>query len=157
MNNELIQRYEEGARELRAAVAELTREEFCAYPVPGTWSIQQMVVHLLDTEMILTERMKRTIAEENPTLMSFDETAWVKNLHYEEWSAEDAVAIIQLIRRNFAKVLKKLPETALDRMGSHSEKGPMALRQMLEMVSKHAAHHLNFVNEKRTILEKQRT
>jgi uncharacterized damage-inducible protein DinB len=157
MNNDLIQRYEEGAGELTSAVAGLTRNEFLALPIPGTWSIQQIVIHVLDADLVVTDRMKRTIAEENPTLMSFDESAWVKNLHYDEWSADDAVTIFELNRRNFAKLLRKLPEAAFERVGTHSEKGPMTLRQMIEMITSHARHHLKFVKDKRTILDKQRT
>ena len=74
MNNQLIEDYEKGVDSLRMAVRGLSREDLLAHPVAGMWSIQQIVIHLLDSDLILADRMKRVIAEENPTLIGFNET-----------------------------------------------------------------------------------
>src|SRR5579864_484422 len=102
MNRQLIEEYAKGGDSLRMAVRGLAREDLLAFPVPGTWSIQQIVIHLVDSDLILADRMKRIIAEENPTLIGFDETKFAKNLFYDEQSVEDAITIFDINRRNFA-------------------------------------------------------
>ena len=154
MNRELIEEYLKGGDSLRMAVRGLAREDLLAFPVPGTWSIQQIVLHLMDSDLILADRMKRVIAEENPTLVGFDETKFVANLHYDEQSADDAVTILDLNRQNFAKVLRKLPDSAFQRTGTHSERGPMRLADLLAGAVKHLQHHLKFIVEKREKLGK---
>src|SRR5947207_3326719 len=92
----LIDEYEGGGEQLALAIRGLTREDLLALPAPdapkevGKWSIQQVVLHLMDSDLIAADRMKRVIAEDNPTLIGFDETRFAQNLFYEEQSAEDA-------------------------------------------------------------------
>lgn len=152
MDAGLIDQYEKGGDDLRMAVRGLRREDLLAYPVPGTWSIQEIVIHLADSELILADRMKRIIAEDNPQLLGFDESRFVRNLFYNEQSADDAVTLFEVNRRNFARVLKKLPDAAFNRIGTHNQRGPMTLVALLEMSVKHLKHHMEFIVSKREML-----
>jgi uncharacterized damage-inducible protein DinB len=154
MDRSLIDQYEKGGDDLRMAVRGLQREDLLAYPVPGTWSIQEIVIHLADSDLISADRMKRIIAEENPSLIGFDETRFVKNLFYNEQSVDDAVTIFELNRRNFARVLKKLPDAAFERVGTHNERGTVTLATMLAGSVKHLKHHMEFIVSKREKLGK---
>lgn len=154
MNRAIIDDYEKGGEELRLAVKGLEPADLLAVPVPGTWSIQQIVLHLLDSDLILADRMKRVIAEDNPSLIGFDESKFAQNLYYDQQSVEDAVTIVDLNRRNFARVLRKLPDGAFDRTGTHNERGPMTLSDLLNGAVKHLQHHLKFVVDKREKLGK---
>jgi uncharacterized damage-inducible protein DinB len=145
----LIEEYSTGGATLGRAVAGMKQDELLAYPVPGTWSIQEIILHLMDSEMVFADRMKRVIAEENATLLAFDETQFAKNLFYNDQSAEDAVTLIDLTRRNLSRVLKKLPAEAFDRIGTHSQRGPLKLSDIIELANKHLKHHLGFIIDKR--------
>lgn len=155
MNRSTIEEYEAGAQKLAQAIRGLTREDLLAFPVPGTWSIQQIVLHLADCEQVYADRMKRIIAEENPTLQGFDQNKWVAGLFYEEQSAEDAVALVELTRRQMARVLRSLPEEAFERSGTHSEYGVRSLAQLVDGACKHLDHHLKFVHQKRAAMGKE--
>ena len=154
MDRSLIDQYEKGADDLRMAIRGLQREDLLAYPVPGTWSIQEIVIHLMDSDLISADRMKRIIAEDNPALIGFDESRFVKNLFCQEQSADDAVTIFELNRRTFSRVLKKLPDSAFDRIGTHNERGPLTLAAMLQGSVKHLKHHMEFIVSKREKLGK---
>lgn len=71
----LIDRYSAGGAILAYAVAGLTVEQETAQPGPGAWSMAQLAAHLLDSDLVYADRMKRVIAEEEPTLLAFDENA----------------------------------------------------------------------------------
>ena len=98
--------------------------------------------------------MKRIIAMEKPLLMGYDETAFAKNLFYEEQSAQDAVKILDLSFKNFARVMRKLPDEAFARQGVHNERGLITLEAYLTHMVAHLDHHLKFVVEKRKVLER---
>src|ERR1700733_6868945 len=100
-HNELIEQYSRGGEKIATAVHGLIREDLLAFPVPGTWSIQQIVIHVMDSDLIATDRMKRMIAEDNPTLIGYDETRFSKSLYYNIQPAADAVAILDLNRKLF--------------------------------------------------------
>jgi len=155
MNDQTIDRYERGGQILHDAIAGLSREQLLAHPVPGTWSIQEIVIHLMDADLIAIDRMKRMIAMENPLLVGYDEAAFSKKLAYDQQSPADAVTILDLGFRNFAKVLRTLPPDAWTRQGTHNERGPVTLGDYLQSMIKHMDHHLKFVKEKRAMVEKK--
>lgn len=149
MDRSLIEQYAEGGTELGAAIRGLLREDLLAFPVPGTWSIQQIVLHVVDSDLIFSDRMKFVIAMDNPPLIGFDESRFASNLFYAEQSAEDAVALFELNRRNTARILRKLPDAAFARAGVHSERGPITLADLVQSAVNHLAHHMKFIVSKR--------
>jgi len=154
MNRELIEQYAGGGRKLSQSIAGLTHEQLLAVPIPGKWSTHQVVIHLADGEASFADRIRRIIAMDNPVLLAWDENQFLKNLHYEQQSAEDAVTMIDLTRRQLAKVLKALPEEAFARFGQHSERGKQTLEEVIGFANWHLDHHLKFIAEKREKLGK---
>ncbi|MEI8194638.1 MAG: DinB family protein, partial [Phycisphaerae bacterium] len=67
MIKDMIEEYLRGGGKLGDAIQGLAPADFQATPVPGAWSIQQIVLHLMDSDLVASDRMKRIIAEENPT------------------------------------------------------------------------------------------
>jgi hypothetical protein len=52
----LIDAYLTGIESLSPVVEGLSPEQLKSYPVPGTWSILEVVCHLADTEALFAER-----------------------------------------------------------------------------------------------------
>jgi uncharacterized damage-inducible protein DinB len=140
--------YLAGAASLRAAVAGMTREQQVARPVPGKWSTLEVVCHLADFEPIMADRMKRIIALDRPQLLAADENLYAKALAYHERDLEEEVTLIETTRRQLARILRTLPESAADRIGIHSERGPKTLAELITVATNHVAHHLPFIAEK---------
>jgi hypothetical protein len=153
-DEKLIHEYEIGGEKLRNAVKGLLPQDLLAYPVPGTWSIQEIVIHLMDSDLIATDRMKRIIAMEHPQLIAFHESLFIEKLFPAEQNVDDAVTIFDLNRRMFAKVLRKLAPDAWDRSGHHNERGNVTLYEMLKLYVWHLDHHLKFIVDKREKLGK---
>ena len=159
MNSELIDHYAAGGEKLSLAIRGLTREDLLAVPAAdanvGKWSIQQVVVHVMDSELICSDRLKRMIAEDNPTLIGYDENKFVRNLFYDEQPADQAVQIVDLNRKLFANVLRRLPAAALERKGTHNERGVITVAGYLRSTVDHLEHHLKFIHSKRAHMGKE--
>lgn len=154
MDRDQIEQYADGGRKLEMALRGLTAEDMDAAPGPGEWSTHQVVIHLADAEAALADRIRRLIATDEPTLHAWDENAFMANLHYGEQSAADAVTLIEVTRRQVARVLRKLPDAAFDRTGTHTETGKLTLGQVVEKANGHLHHHLKFIADKRERLGK---
>jgi uncharacterized damage-inducible protein DinB len=154
VDRELIEKYAAGGDVPARVIKGLSREQLLAFPVPGTWSIQQIILHLMDSDLIAADRMKRVAAEDHPTLIGYNETAFAKNLAYEEVSAQDAAEIFRLNRQMTAELMRRLPDAAFKRTGFHNERGEVTLEQLLETYTGHLDHHVKFIKEKRKLLGK---
>jgi hypothetical protein len=154
MNRALIKSFAAGGEVLRQAVQGLSREDLLARPGPGDWSIQELVIHVVDSDSIAIDRMKRILTEDNPPLLYADETAYNDRLFPEEQSIEDAVTLFDVGRRQWARVLRQLPDAAFARQGTHNRRGVLTLGEMVEGYIKHLEHHLVFLRAKRDRLGK---
>jgi uncharacterized damage-inducible protein DinB len=154
MNRAMIDKFEAGPANLRRAVAGLTPDEIKARPGPGKWSIQEIVIHLVDSDEIAIDRMKRMLIEDNPTLLYADETAYIDRLFPHEQSLDDALTMFEVGRRQFARVLRKLPDAAFERHGTHNKKGRVTVGEMVQSYAKHIDDHMKFLLGKREKLGK---
>lgn len=154
MDRKIIEEYVACLQRLRQAVSGLTQEDLKARPGPGDWSILENVVHLADSDAISIDRMKRMLSEDNPTLLYADETAYVDRLFTHDQSLEDSLIALEVGRRQFARVLRKLPDDAFERQGIHNRRGAVRVGEMVKDYVEHVDHHLKFINEKRKRLGK---
>ena len=154
MDRSLIDAYEAAPARLRRAVQGLSREELTARPGPGKWSILEVVVHLADSDAISIDRMKRILCDDNPPLLYADETAYVDRLFTHDQDLEDALVLLEVGRRQWARVLRKLPDAAFDRTGNHNRRGAVTLGGMVATYIAHIDDHLKFVVGKRANLGK---
>ena len=149
MDRSLIETYAAGAPKLRASIKGLSREQLTAFPVPGTWSIAQIVVHVWDSDAAATHRMKRIAAEETPLIIAYDETAFTKTLHYHDMDLDRVCTLFELNREHTAEMLRLLPDEAFDRKGVHNQRGFLTLGGLVRGYVEHLEHHLGFVERKR--------
>ena len=149
---QLIDDYLAGPTALRKAVTGLTPEQLRVRPVAGKWSTLEVVCHLVDFDPIYADRMKRIIAEDNPQLLGASEVKFAAALAYQQRDIEEGLTIIEKTRQQMARILRTLPASALQRPGTHNERGPQTLEKMLTTAINHIPHHLKFIDEKRKAL-----
>jgi hypothetical protein len=147
-----IDDYLAGPAILRAAVAGLTRQQLLARPVPGKWSTLEVVCHLCDFELVYADRIKRVVAEDEPTLLRGDPGRFAERLAYEERDLGEELTLIELVRGQVARILRTLTPEDFQRRGIHSESGPLTLETLLQQITGHIPHHVRFIQEKRRAL-----
>ncbi|MBZ5590905.1 MAG: DinB family protein [Acidobacteriia bacterium] len=138
---ETLERFRRGPELLAVVLTGVYGEETDFTPAPGKWSIRQIVAHLADGELVGAHRFRQVIAEDNPTLIAFDQDAWVANLDYARRQPKQSLESFRRVRAENYELLKALPETAFERKGMHSERGALTLLQMLEYFADHAESH----------------
>jgi uncharacterized damage-inducible protein DinB len=151
-DRQAVERYVAGAPVPAHSIQGLSHEQLNALPVPRTWSIQQIVLHLMDTDLIAAYRIKRIIAEEKPALDLYDENAFAVRLHYDKLEAKAAAEIFRLNRILTGQLLHELPDEAFRRMGLHQEMGEMSVSLFVRLYVKHVEHHMRFVTQKLELL-----
>jgi hypothetical protein len=148
----LIGQYLAGPGLLRRAIAGMTRGQLLARPIPGKWSTQEVVCHLADYEPIYADRMKRVIALQGPELLQGDPGLFAARLAYDHRDVEEELALVELARKQMARILRALKPEDFQRRGLHSRDGALTLEDLLQRVTAHIPHHVRFIEAKRRAL-----
>ena len=148
----ILSRFEAGGPLLVQATSNLSPDQCREHPIPGTWSVAELVAHVLDSDLVFADRMKRIIAEESPALTAFDEHAWIDKLLSNDMPVEEAAILFAANRKWMSRILKSQDESAFARIGMHSEKGRQTLAEVLVYATNHLDHHLKFLYAKRAKL-----
>lgn len=109
-------------------------------------------VHLLDSDLASTHRMRRIVAEECPLLVSYDENAFISKLPSSEADLAEVLDLFEANRRFTARWLRALPPEAFARAGVHTQRGKVTLLEIAQIYANHVDHHLAFVAQKRRSL-----
>ena len=150
---ELIAVYEQGIEDLRSAVAGMTSEQVLARPISGKWSTQEVVGHIADSEVFMSDRIVRTIAMDRPLLMNADDQCYIERLNYQGFDLNEELDLLTALRRHVVRILRMQPAEAWQRTAVHSESGLVTLRQLVLQSVRHLRHHLPFIAEKQAALK----
>jgi uncharacterized damage-inducible protein DinB len=147
--NKLIEQYLDGPRQLRDAIAGMTDTQMNAAPVPGKWSTRQVICHIADFEPVYADRMKRAVAENEPTIFGGDPDAFAACLAYDQRDIDEELQLIESVRKHVARILQTLKPDDFQRTVKYSESGPITLEKLLTNITNHIPHHIKFIQEKR--------
>jgi hypothetical protein len=143
----LLERFRRGPELLAVVLTGVFGEEEDFVAAPGKWSVRQIVAHLADAELVGAHRFRQVIAEDNPTLIGYDQDKWTANLDYPRRKPKTSLETFRRIRGENYELLKGLPEEAFERAGNHTERGRETLRQLLEGYAGHAESHARQLQE----------
>ncbi len=151
-SHELIDRYAAGGPLLAYALTGLAAEHYKARPGPGVWSLGELVTHLVDSDVVGSDRMKRVIAEPGPILLAYDQDAWIARLGGDDLDPAEAVALFAANRRWTTSILRRVDEADFARFGDHTERGRETLAHLITGYVRHLDDHLRFLYAKRANL-----
>ena len=152
---DLLERFRRGAELLAVATTGAAGPELDFKP-EGKWSVRQIVCHLADTEGALVMRLRQLIAEENPTLIAFDQDAWAEKLDYSKRKISQALEMFRVIRAANYEILKDLPEETFARTGTHNKRGTISLRDMVRLHAEHPESHVKQIQAVRAAYKEHR-
>ncbi len=149
MDRSKIELYANGGAELVKAYWGMNIAELNAKQPDGSWTLHQIAIHMLDSDLIGSDRMKRIACMDNPLLCGYDETAFSNLPGSDQLNAFAACDMFQKNRAMTATLLRALPDVAFQRTGIHTESGKVSLAEMVEKYIHHLEHHLVFIAKKR--------
>ena len=112
----------------------------------------EVICHLADFEIVYADRIKRVIAENEPTMFGGDPDVFAARLGYHQRNPEDELLLIELIRKQVSGILRTLRPEDFQRRGIHSESGPLTLETLVTRITGHIPHHVRSIEEKRKVL-----
>ncbi len=125
-----------------AMIKGLTPRQLAKKPKPDKWSIQEIVTHLTETDMVMCCRARWIAFEAKPTLVPFDQEKWSKGWAREKEPFGETLARLKLLRKSQVRLFKSLPKADFRRTGNHLERGIVTLKEQMETAAGHDLNHL---------------
>jgi hypothetical protein len=142
------------ADDLREETAGLNEDKFRRPEAPGKWSIFEVLRHLADTEIAIGWRLRMVIAQDQPSIVGFDQDAWSVHLGALYPDVRTMIEQIAFLRERHVTLLRSLTPTQWERVGHHSERGPESLSLMARLYAGHDLTHLRQIARIRAALGK---
>jgi uncharacterized damage-inducible protein DinB len=142
----LLDRFGKAPEAVAEKVRNLSKEQMTYRPFPEAWTIHEHLVHMADSELNGSVRLRKILAESGVAVDVFDQEKWVASLNYHRQPAERALALFRLLREIALDLLRAAPEAAWDANHIlHPERGKVSLRDWLAIYVEHSDTHLHYI------------
>jgi hypothetical protein len=128
------------------AIAGLDATQLRTLEAPGKWSINHVLRHLADSEVVWGWRLRLILAHDRPTLTGYDQDLWADRLHYADADAADSLDAMRVLRRDNLLLLERATPADLQRVGVHAERGEESAGYLMRLYAGHDLLHLNQID-----------
>ena len=119
-------------------------------PKEESWCLDDIIMHIVDTEIQSYVRLISILAEKNPNISNFDEKQWASLGRKVDIST--ARNVVRFIRSEILRASSKFTGSDLQhRFGIHSVRGPESFVTLSEIYEKHIDSH---IKQAKRIIEK---
>jgi hypothetical protein len=144
----LFERFRTGYDDVVGALDGITSEELDRRPPGSDWTAREIAHHLADSEATAYVRLRRLIAEDNPTIIGYDEEEFARRLHYDR-PIEPSLAVLAAVRTASLQLLESLTPEEWERAGTHTDSGPYSVGDWLRIYAGHSHDHADQIRRAR--------
>jgi len=137
-----IEQYQTAPARLREALANVPAEAMKWRPEANEFSVHEIVCHCADSETNAYSRIRYLLTEERPVIAGYDPDTWAREFDYANHPLGAALATVEAVRANTAPLLRRLPEDAWEKEGTHTESGRYTAVDWLRIYSEHLEEHI---------------
>ena len=133
---------------LSVEIANLSDTELRARPMPGKWSILEVLAHLDDVEELgMRARVAAIVERERPVLQPFDQERRAEEQGYAKKNVRDVLESFRKQRKANVAWLRTLNDAQLRRIGTHAQVGEISAGDFLYEWAFHDLGHLKQILE----------
>jgi hypothetical protein len=145
--DEIIKVHEEQLTELLELLSPLTEAQGNTSHAPYTWSVKQVVGHLIDCERIYGCRALRFARGDTTPLPGFDEVPYAQAGESDRCRLCDLVAEFEAVRCSHLWFWRHLPEAAWTRTGV-ANGSSVSVRALAYIMAGHVRHHMAILHRR---------
>jgi hypothetical protein len=134
---------------LRGLTRGLSGSQLAQREAPGKWSINHVLRHLADSEIVWGWRMRMALAHDRPLITGYDQDAWADKLRYGDADAEESIDEFGVLRGGNLRLLTNATAEEMRRAVVHAERGEESVAHMVALYAGHDVLHLNQIGRVR--------
>jgi hypothetical protein len=133
--------------ELRSFFQGVSEQEATVLHAPYTWTIKQVLGHLIDAERIFGNRIHRFASGDFQPLPGMEQDPYVANNDYELPTLQSLLTELILCREANVLLLRRIKPQAWEHRGVASDH-PITVRALAYVLVGHILHHLKIVAQR---------
>ncbi len=114
---------------------------------PGKWTIAELLLHLVDTERVMSYRLMCIARGEQMDLPGFDENAYATQARKGKQDYQRLCEQFAALRKSNILLIEDLSTSELDTCGT-ANANRISVRALVFMLAGHVAHHIAVVKER---------
>ena len=146
-NGDILELLENQIAEFTGVLNAVTEEQAGVLHDPYTWTIKQVVGHMIDVEKVFGYRAHRFACNDLRPILGMEQNDFVESLDYESALLSDMVVELKCSRRSNCYFLKRIPETAWSLTGT-ADGNVMSVRALAFCLVGHVTHHLKIIERR---------
>lgn len=128
----------------------ITEEVACLRHPPYTWSVKEVIGHLLDAERVFAYRALRFARNDATPLAGFDENDYMQAAEFDRYRFRDLVEEFEMLRRSHLLFFNNLPASAWTRIGIASD-NKVTVNALAYIIVGHVRHHTAILRKRLSI------
>ena len=116
-------------------------------PAPDKWSINEIIAHLADVEMVGGFRIRLILGAPGTTIVGFDQDAWASSGYYQKRDPRQSLEQFRILREANLRLLKLLTPEQWKQYGMHTERGQESVQHIVRMFAGHDLNHLQQIEK----------
>ena len=144
---DFLSAFESQTSELSELLATLPEGEDSRLHDPYTWTLKQLMGHLIDCERIFSTRLLRIAVGDTTPIPGIDQNIYVDHLDYNTVTMSALLEEFDHLRSANLLLAKRLAPESLENMGMASEE-PVSAKANLYILGGHVAYHLQIIRRR---------
>ena len=126
---------------LASLIDGLSAEELARRPAPQKWSIQELVAHLADDELVGAYRIRMILSAPGTPIQAFDQDVWARTGRYDTTDVRSSLEMFRVLREANLALLRSLRPEEWKMSGMHAERGAESIRDIAMYYAGHDINH----------------
>jgi hypothetical protein len=139
---------------LASLVDGLSPQQLAHRPAPRKWSIQEIVAHLADDELVGGYRLRMILSSSGTAIQAFDQDVWARTGRYKRIAVRSSLELFRVLRHANLDLLRSLDSAEWEMFGVHSERGVETVRDIAMYFAGHDINHFKQIESiRRSIID----
>ncbi len=134
--------FSRGGARVQQAFRKCPRSMWTYTAKKDNWCVNEVLWHLADQEANVYLRLRTALAENGPAVIAWDHSKWAIATLYSKADPQQALGLIQILRKANADLIKRIGPKAWTKRFKHPEFGARTVEYTVGMNIWHVEHHI---------------
>lgn len=111
------------------------------------WRVHDLVVHLADSILVQSMRLRRMVAEDHPVMQAVDQDKWLRGLSSQRRSSELSRVLIDALIESGIELVELAEAKVFDRRAYHPVRGDITFHGVIEALIERGNYLLNDIEQ----------